>query len=69
MTRSPIDQQWPKYRLGYLCPFAESEIARPKWMDAMIRKWMYSTEKPPLRQRFSYPIHGKLVGTVSYATH
>lgn len=33
-----------------VCPFAESEIARPAWMTEMIRKWMYNPPELPLRQ-------------------
>ncbi len=58
-ARSPIDQEWPQpmYELPMICPYAESEIAWPKWMDAMIRMWMYSHAgtAPPLREQFSYP--------------
>lgn len=31
-----------------------SNVARPAWMDAMIRKWMYNPPKPPLREWFHY---------------
>lgn len=50
-----------------ICPWAESEIVRPWWIDHVIRKWMYhhNDTAAPLRQWFYYG-KGELSGGREY---